>query len=373
MARNRKGRSLFDVEDSDQQVLPFDFIEDDDEGQNSLEQPAATVDESSVDDKKDSKEASVGTERESPSATLKDVTDKPAKSAEDVPEEVRPEPLRATEEKSESSKGAEPEYKKYIQPPTVSQSAPAIQVETPASLTKAAPPIPAASPAPAAASQVKTEEKAVRPEGKPGSRKEHVVVVTSSHREIDIGQLLQEARVRKNLSIDQVAQRTKIKRDFIQALEDGDSSTLPARVFVEAYIKTLADTYGVSSSELLKPAHGKSQGKKVPDEILSSIEKGRQVNVNEVAKLNNMLKVAIVVIVLFLLLALIVSKLPERKGTASTVASPEDAPAVVIPKIGAPAPVAEPPQKITAGDLEIFVAPQRSFMMTELPVPEAKN
>ncbi len=105
-----------------------------------------------------------------------------------------------------------------------------------------------------------------------------------------IGHLLQEARVRANFSIDQVATQTKIKKSYIEAIERDDFNALPSSVYVNAYIKRLFEQYGIDDS-LSKSAIQKLKGKDihytVSEEILLGIEKGKQVNLEKETKLKS--------------------------------------------------------------------------------------
>ncbi len=100
------------------------------------------------------------------------------------------------------------------------------------------------------------------------------------------GHILQEARVHSGLSIEQVSVRTKIKKDYLLALERDDFPSLPAPVFITAYIKSLCDLYGIRENEgdILQKIDRKDGGRRVPGEIIQQVQEGRQVNVEEEEK-----------------------------------------------------------------------------------------
>jgi len=62
-----------------------------------------------------------------------------------------------------------------------------------------------------------------------------------------IGQILKEARVKKNISLIKLENLTKIKRDFILKLEKDDWDNLPEFPVVSGFVKNLANALGVSS------------------------------------------------------------------------------------------------------------------------------
>jgi len=105
------------------------------------------------------------------------------------------------------------------------------------------------------------------------------------------GQLLQEARVRCDLSIEQVALATKIKLHFLEALERDDAEHLPPEVYVKAYVRRLCHHYGLDENEVLALAVApppKAVDKSIPQEILQHIEEGKQVNPQEERKIRRL-------------------------------------------------------------------------------------
>jgi transcriptional regulator with XRE-family HTH domain len=139
----------------------------------------------------------------------------------------------------------------------------------------------------------KQEQKSIpkpTPEGESLPHKEQHKNPLKITDETSIGHLLQEARVRENFSIDQVAIQTKINKSYIEAIERDDFNTLPSSVYVNAYIKRLFEQYGIDDS-LSKSAIQKIKGKDihytVSEEILLGIEKGKQVNIEKETKLRS--------------------------------------------------------------------------------------
>ncbi len=137
--------------------------------------------------------------------------------------------------------------------------------------------------------------------------------------EMSAGHLLQEARVRHRLSLDQVAQQTKLKKAYIEALERDDVSKLPPPVYVHAYVKSLCEIYGIEEKRVFKlmresGSYGGRYG--VPEEILQHIEKGRQTNIEEESRVRRIMLVASCVLAVLLLSGFIVWKTafqPEEK------------------------------------------------------------
>ncbi|MEW5740700.1 MAG: helix-turn-helix domain-containing protein [Myxococcota bacterium] len=76
---------------------------------------------------------------------------------------------------------------------------------------------------------------------------------------VDFGRFLKAQRVRRGLSIDEVARSTKISPALVGALEEGQSERLPERVFVLNYIKSYAAVVG------LEPMDAVSRFEAIPE------------------------------------------------------------------------------------------------------------
>ncbi|GMU62419.1 MAG: helix-turn-helix domain-containing protein [Myxococcales bacterium] len=76
---------------------------------------------------------------------------------------------------------------------------------------------------------------------------------------VDFGRFLKAQRVRRGLSVDEVARSTKISPALVDALEEGLSERLPERVFMLNYIKSYAVVVG------LEPAEAVSRFEAIPE------------------------------------------------------------------------------------------------------------
>lgn len=69
--------------------------------------------------------------------------------------------------------------------------------------------------------------------------------------EVHFGTLLRRARERHGLTLNDVADRTRISPRWIRALEDAQLDILPAPVFVSGYLRTYARLVGLDGQDLL--------------------------------------------------------------------------------------------------------------------------
>lgn len=61
-----------------------------------------------------------------------------------------------------------------------------------------------------------------------------------------VGQILREARLKKDISLIKLSNLTKIKKEFILKIEDGDWDNLPEFPVVSGFVKNLANSLGLS-------------------------------------------------------------------------------------------------------------------------------
>ena len=66
-----------------------------------------------------------------------------------------------------------------------------------------------------------------------------------------IGELLQQEREKKKLSLIELSQKTRIRQNYLEALENNDFDLLPSAIFVKAYIKSYARVLGIDEKPLL--------------------------------------------------------------------------------------------------------------------------
>ncbi|MBD3280155.1 helix-turn-helix domain-containing protein, partial [Candidatus Dojkabacteria bacterium] len=66
-----------------------------------------------------------------------------------------------------------------------------------------------------------------------------------------IGELLKEKREKKNLSLRQIAEITKIRVEYLQALEKGDYGAFPSEVYLKGFLKNYAKYLGIDKERAL--------------------------------------------------------------------------------------------------------------------------
>ncbi len=79
---------------------------------------------------------------------------------------------------------------------------------------------------------------------------------TSSQQDIEpttsLGNYLQRERQKKNLSIQEIAEATKIPKEALIAIESGDRKQLPVTVFTKGFVKIYSSYLGLDQNDILK-------------------------------------------------------------------------------------------------------------------------
>ena len=85
-----------------------------------------------------------------------------------------------------------------------------------------------------------------------------------------IGDLIKEARLNKNQSINELASNLKISEQQLRAIEDGRDDLLPERVFVKAMIKKISEKLKIEMNDLIKEFNNQKEQIKI-EEIVEDI------------------------------------------------------------------------------------------------------
>lgn len=71
----------------------------------------------------------------------------------------------------------------------------------------------------------------------------------------ELGQLLKEERLKKGLTLEDLQESTKIRKRYLEAIEEGNFKVLPGNFYVRAFVKNYAEAVGLDPNELLKLYH----------------------------------------------------------------------------------------------------------------------
>jgi len=68
----------------------------------------------------------------------------------------------------------------------------------------------------------------------------------------DLGQLLRKAREQRGYTLDDIQDLTKIRKRYLEAIEEGDYKVLPGSFYVRAFVKNYAEAVGLNAEEVLR-------------------------------------------------------------------------------------------------------------------------
>lgn len=68
----------------------------------------------------------------------------------------------------------------------------------------------------------------------------------------ELGDILRSARHKKNVGLDEVAEATRIKRDYLEALEQGDYTVLPGPAYVIGFLRNYARYLGLHPDDVVQ-------------------------------------------------------------------------------------------------------------------------
>lgn len=91
-----------------------------------------------------------------------------------------------------------------------------------------------------------------------------------------VGDLLKNARQKRDLTLDQIAAYTKISKKYLIAIEDNDFHQLPSAAFSKGFLKTYADIVGLDPKTILaifrRDFDQDNQGKIIPRSLLNPVK-----------------------------------------------------------------------------------------------------
>lgn len=68
---------------------------------------------------------------------------------------------------------------------------------------------------------------------------------------VRVGQRLHETRIHQSLTLDEIAEKTKIRPEFLTAIEKGEYEKLPSSSYAQGFVRNYASFLGLSQKEIL--------------------------------------------------------------------------------------------------------------------------
>lgn len=184
-----------------------------------------------------------------------------------------------------------------------------------------------------------------------------------------IGEFFKQVRETKGLTIDEVAAKTRIRTDFVKALEDGNFAKLPDQVFARGFVRSYARSLGLDEEDAIHrfvQSAGAFYDKQIERERLkvrqAEEERKRQSNRKAVA-----VAIGIAIFTLIFLLSREQSSLLVRRSSSDLPASSSKRtiqPAQEAQAVPPPSPQAEavPPSAPKPKSVESPLVPAKTGM-----------
>lgn len=99
-------------------------------------------------------------------------------------------------------------------------------------------------------------------------------------RQKTVGDMLQDERLSHRINLPDLSKRTRIRQEYLEALENNQFDKLPAATFVKGYVKIYAQLFGFDPEPLLallrRDYKESAKGKLVPRDFLTPVLKKRR-------------------------------------------------------------------------------------------------
>ena len=161
-------------------------------------------------------------------------------------------------------------------------------------------------------------------EEKSAEEKEKALNSLHSKADASLGMLLAEARSLANYSIQSASAETRIRSDYIEALENDKPETLPNQVFLRAYVRALIQLYCLdapSVKRIEEKLEDYEPETEVPEKLIEDIGRGGQISEAEARRVKMMLIYGSVILVLLVSLVVtsVIGVSMRRRSTARRI------------------------------------------------------
>ena len=96
----------------------------------------------------------------------------------------------------------------------------------------------------------------------------------------NVGEFLREARQGRNLSVEDLSSLLRIGKEQLIALESGDESALPEKVFIRAMVRRIAEKLNLDTSFILEELNEKENNEPKPSPVIKKKNTRKNKNFN---------------------------------------------------------------------------------------------
>ena len=95
-----------------------------------------------------------------------------------------------------------------------------------------------------------------------------------------VGEFLREARQGRNLSVEDLSSSLRIGKEQLIALESGDESALPEKVFIRAMVRRIAEKLNLDTNFILEELNEKKNNEPKPSPLIKKKNARKNKNFN---------------------------------------------------------------------------------------------
>ena len=95
-----------------------------------------------------------------------------------------------------------------------------------------------------------------------------------------VGEFLKEARQGRNLSVEDLSSSLRIGKEQLIALESGDESALPEKVFIRAMVRRIAEKLNLDTNFILEELNEKKNNEPKPSPLIKKKNARKNKNFN---------------------------------------------------------------------------------------------
>ena len=183
-----------------------------------------------------------------------------------------------------------------------------------------------------------------------------------------MGEFFKQVRETKGLTIDEVASKTRIRADFVKALEDGNFAKLPDQVFARGFVRSYARSLGLDEDDAIH-RFAQSAGPYYDKQVERERLKVRQAE-EERKRQSNRKAVAIAIGIAILTLIFLLSR---EQSSLLVHRSSSDLPASASKRTTPPTPESQDPPPSQQAEADPPAQPAPKTKPSESPVVSAKT
>ncbi len=95
-----------------------------------------------------------------------------------------------------------------------------------------------------------------------------------------VGEFLREARQARNLSVEDLSSSLRIGKEQLIALESGDESALPEKVYIRAMVRRIAEKLNLDTSFVIEELNEKKNNKPKPSPVIKKKNTRKNIKFN---------------------------------------------------------------------------------------------